>query len=53
MLWAIRPVYESEIDKRVAHVTDDFFRAPGDDCNAFFDPDETRLKPHVPPDCTG
>lgn len=43
MLWAVHPVYESEIDKRVAQVTDNFLRALGDDYNAFFDPDETRL----------
>lgn len=43
MLWAVRPIYESDIDKRVAQVTEDFLRALGDDYNAFFDPDETRL----------
>lgn len=43
MLWAVRPIYESDIDKRVAQVTDDFLRTLGDDYNAFFDPDETRL----------
>ena len=43
MLWAVHPVYESETDKRVAQVTDDFLRALGDDYEAFFDPDETRL----------
>lgn len=43
MLWAVRPIYESEIQKRVAQVTEDFLRALGDDYRAFFDPDETRL----------
>jgi len=43
MLWAIRPIYESEIDKRVAQVTDDFLGALGDDYKAFLDPDERRL----------
>lgn len=43
MLWALRPVYESEIGKRVAQVTDDFLRALGDDYGTFLDPDETAL----------
>lgn len=43
MLWAIRPIYESEIEKRVAQVTDDFLYALGDDYKALFDPSETRL----------
>lgn len=43
MLWTVRPIYESEIEKRVAQVTEDFLRALGDDYRAFFDPDETRL----------
>lgn len=43
MLWAVRPIYESEIDKRVAQVTEDFLRALGDDYRAFLDPEETRL----------
>ena len=43
MLWAVRPVYESEINKRVAQVTDDFLRALGNDYRTFLDPDESRL----------
>ena len=43
MLWAVRPIYESEIDKRVAQVTDDFLRTLGDDYSVFLDPDEPRL----------
>ena len=43
MLWAVRPIYESEIDKRVAQVTDDFLRTLGDDYRAFLDPDEPLL----------
>ena len=43
MLWAVRPIYESEIDKRVAQVTDDFLRTLSEDCSAFLDPDERRL----------
>lgn len=43
MLWAVRPVYESEIKKRVAQVTDGFLRSLGNDYKTFFDPDETRL----------
>jgi hypothetical protein len=43
MLWAVRPIYESEIDKRVAQVTDDVLRTLGNDYNAFFDPDDTGL----------
>ncbi len=43
MLWALRPIYESEIDKRVAQVTEDFLYALGDDYKTFFDPSETHL----------
>lgn len=43
MCWAVRPIYESEIEKRVAQVADDFLRTLGEDYRAFFDPDETRL----------
>lgn len=44
MLWAVRPIYESEIDKRVAQVTDDFLRALGDDYNAFSTPTKHACK---------
>lgn len=43
MLWAVRPVYESEIAKRVAQVTDDFLRALGADYGRFLDPERSRL----------
>lgn len=43
MLWAVRPIYESEIEKRVAHVSDEFLRTLGEDYRAFFDPDQARL----------
>ena len=43
MLWAVRPIYEFEIEKRVAQVTDEFLRSLGEDYRAFLDPDITRL----------
>lgn len=43
MLWAIRPIYESEIDKRVAQASDDFLRDLGDAYRQFLDPDVSRL----------
>lgn len=43
MLWAIRPIYESEIDKRVAQTSDDFLRDLGDAYGKFLDPDLSRL----------
>lgn len=43
MLWALRPIYESEIEKRVAQVTDGFLRSLGEDYGTFLDPDETAL----------
>jgi mRNA-degrading endonuclease toxin of MazEF toxin-antitoxin module len=43
MVWAVRPIYESEIGKRVAQVTANFLRSLGADYGTFFDPDESRL----------
>ncbi len=43
MLWALRPIYESEIEKRVAQVSPDFLRTLGEDYGAFLDPDRTKL----------
>lgn len=43
MLWAVRPIYELEIEKRVAQVTDEFLRSLGEDYRAFLDPELTRL----------
>lgn len=43
MLWAIRPIYESEIEKRIAQVTDGFLRTLGAAFEQFLDPDIPRL----------
>lgn len=43
MLWAVRPIYESEIDKRIAQVSDGFLRTLGDAFGAFLDPAIRRL----------
>lgn len=43
MLWAIRPIYESEIEKRVAQVSDSFLRELGNDFQKFLDPELTHL----------
>lgn len=43
MLWAVRPIYESDIDKRVAQVSDEFLRTLGEAYGEFLNPDVTRL----------
>lgn len=43
MLWAVRPVYESDIDKRVAHVSADFLRNLGEAYSQLLDPEVNSL----------
>lgn len=43
MLWAVRPIYESEISKRVAQASDEYLREVGAAYQRFLDPSVTRL----------
>lgn len=43
MLWAVRPIYESEIAKRVAQASDEFLREVGAAYQRFLDPSVSRL----------
>lgn len=43
MLWAVRPIYESEITKRVAQASDEFLRDVGTAYQRFLDPSVSRL----------
>lgn len=43
MLWAVRPIYKSEITRRVAQASDEFLKELGMAYQRFLDPSESRL----------